>query len=126
MYFSSIASNSPNLSLVAKLLNVYYRIPCLLDEPAYAVQWRALPPDFQQKMLAGIVAFELQVTDLQCKLKLNQHRPESHARMHEIYTSGTADALFDLGQAHFSRAAALARPLGLSELTALQIGRAHV
>lgn len=60
-------------------------------EPAYAAQWRALPPDFQQKMLAGIVAFELPVTDLQCKLKLNQHRPESHARMHEIYASGTAD-----------------------------------
>jgi hypothetical protein len=30
-------------------------------------------------MLAGIVGFELRVTDLQCKIKLNQHRPESHA-----------------------------------------------
>ncbi|QDL37611.1 FMN-binding negative transcriptional regulator [Rhodoferax sediminis] len=57
-------------------------------EPAYAEQWRAMTPEFQLKMLAGIVAFELQVTDLQCKLKLNQHRPEAFARMHEIYAAG--------------------------------------
>lgn len=57
-------------------------------EPAYAEQWRAMTPEFQLKMLAGIVAFELQVTDLQCKLKLNQHRPEAFARMREIYAAG--------------------------------------
>jgi transcriptional regulator len=48
-------------------------------EPAYAAQWRSLGQDYAHKMLAGIVAFELQVTALQCKLKLNQHRPEAHA-----------------------------------------------
>ncbi len=42
-------------------------------------------------MLAGIVAFELQVTDLQCKLKLNQHRTESHAAMKAMYAAGTPD-----------------------------------
>ena len=57
-------------------------------EPPYAEQWRGLVPEFQLKMLAGIVAFELQVTDLQCKLKLNQHRPEAHTRMREIYAVG--------------------------------------
>ena len=57
-------------------------------EPAYAEQWRAMTPEFQLKMLAGIVAFELSVTDLQCKLKLNQHRPEAFARMREIYAAG--------------------------------------
>ena len=60
-------------------------------EPAYAEQWRAMTPEFQLKMLAGIVAFELQVTDLQCKLKLNQHRPEAFARMREIYAAGGED-----------------------------------
>ena len=60
-------------------------------DPAYAAQWRALEPAYQQKMLMGIVAFELQVIDLHCKLKLNQHRPESHARMHEIYAAGNPD-----------------------------------
>lgn len=57
-------------------------------DPAYAAQWRALAPDYQQKMLSAIVAFELQVIDLQCKVKLNHHRPESHARMHAIYLAG--------------------------------------
>lgn len=60
-------------------------------EPAYAAQWSDLAPDFRQKMLAAIVGFELQVTGWQCKLKLNQHRPESHARMHQIYASTGAD-----------------------------------
>lgn len=57
-------------------------------EPAYAQQWRGLSEDFAQKMLAAIVGFELQVTDLQCKLKLNQHRPESHAALRAGYAAG--------------------------------------
>jgi len=57
-------------------------------EPAYAQQWRALAPEFAHKMLAGIVGFELRVTALQCKLKINQHRPESHAAMKSMYLSG--------------------------------------
>ena len=57
-------------------------------EPPYAEQWRGLGDEFAQKMLAGIVAFELQVTDVQCKLKINQHRPEAHAAMKAIYASG--------------------------------------
>ena len=40
-------------------------------------------------MLAGIVGFELDVTQWSCKLKLNQHRPESHARMREAYAPAT-------------------------------------
>lgn len=57
-------------------------------EPAYAEQWRGLGDEFAQKMLAGIVGFELRVTELQCKLKINQHRPESHASMQALYSSG--------------------------------------
>ena len=57
-------------------------------EPPFAEQWRGMTREFQLKMLAGIVAFELQVTGLQCKLKLNQHRPEAYARMREIYAGG--------------------------------------
>ena len=58
-------------------------------DPAYAAQWRALPEDFQQSMLRGITAFELTVTSMQCKLKLNQHRPEAHAAMHAAYSNGS-------------------------------------
>jgi transcriptional regulator len=43
-------------------------------------------------MLAGIVAFELEVVELQCKLTLNQHRHESHAAMHAQYRQGNHDA----------------------------------
>ena len=57
-------------------------------EPPYAAQWRGLGEEFAHKMLAGIVAFELAVTDLECKLKLNQHRPEAHAAMRSIYAAG--------------------------------------
>ena len=60
-------------------------------EPPYAEQWRGLGEDFAHKMLAGIVAFELQVTDLQCKVKLNQHRRESHAAMKAVYAAGSPD-----------------------------------
>lgn len=57
-------------------------------DPDYIAQWIGLGTDFQHKMLAGIVAFELQVVDLQCKLKLNQHRPESHATLRQAYAQG--------------------------------------
>lgn len=57
-------------------------------EPAYAAQWRSLGEEYAHKMLAGIMAFELRITELQCKLKLNQHRPESHAAMKAAYAAG--------------------------------------
>jgi transcriptional regulator len=60
-------------------------------EPAYAQQWRDLGADFQHKMLAGIVGFELRVLAWECKLKLNQHRKESHGAMRQAYASGSED-----------------------------------
>ena len=57
-------------------------------DPAYADQWRALGEDYQHKMVNGIVAFELTVLELQCKVKLNQHRPEAHAAMRALYAQG--------------------------------------
>ena len=57
-------------------------------ETAYKQQWIDLGVEYQHKMLNGIVGFELQVLDLQCKIKINQHRPESHAKLHEMYTAG--------------------------------------
>jgi len=57
-------------------------------EPAYAAQWRGLNEDFATKLLAGMVGFELKVDEWQCKLKLNQHRPEAHASMKAMYEAG--------------------------------------
>ncbi|WP_092005810.1 FMN-binding negative transcriptional regulator [Polaromonas sp. OV174] len=60
-------------------------------EPPYAEQWRGLGEEFAHKMLAGIVAFELQVSDWQCKLKINQHRPEAYAAMRAMYAVGNEE-----------------------------------
>ncbi|MEY3428789.1 MAG: FMN-binding negative transcriptional regulator [Limnohabitans sp.] len=57
-------------------------------EPPYAQQWRGLPDTYTQPMLNAIVAFEMQVQNIQTKVKLNQHRPESHVAMHAAYESG--------------------------------------
>jgi transcriptional regulator len=58
------------------------------NEPAFLAQWRSLGDDYQRRMMAGIVGFELDITDLECKLKLNQHRPESHAALRQVYSAG--------------------------------------
>ncbi|HXD41823.1 MAG TPA: FMN-binding negative transcriptional regulator [Ramlibacter sp.] len=57
-------------------------------EPAYAQQLRSLGDEYAHKMFAGIVGFELRVAALECKLKLNQHRPESHAALKAGYARG--------------------------------------
>jgi transcriptional regulator len=58
------------------------------NDPPYADQWRGLGEEFQSKMLAGIVGLEMTVTEWACKLKLNQHRPESHKLLREGYACG--------------------------------------
>ncbi|MBC5783492.1 FMN-binding negative transcriptional regulator [Ramlibacter sp. USB13] len=60
-------------------------------EPPYAEQWRGLGEEFAHKLLAGIMGFELEVLECACKLKLNQHRPESHAALHAAYAAGGED-----------------------------------
>ena len=57
-------------------------------EPLYAQQWRDLGAAFAEKMLKGIVAFELTLTRVQCKLKLNQHRPEAFDATLRAYEAG--------------------------------------
>ena len=58
-------------------------------DPAYADQWRGLGEDYQHKMMGGIVAFELKVLNMQCKVKLNQHRPEAQTGMRAAYEGGS-------------------------------------
>jgi len=43
-------------------------------EQAYKLQWDQLPEDYKLKLLNGIVAFEIVVSDLQAKKKLSQNR----------------------------------------------------
>ena len=78
----------------AKIIEHFAAIDRLLKhliadhDPAYADQWRGLGEDYQHKMMSGIVAFELKVLAMQCKVKLNQHRPEARAAMHALYSQG--------------------------------------
>ena len=79
----------------ARLLNERAEMDQMLDkliddnEPSYLAQWRSLSEDYHSKMMAMIVGFELDITELQCKLKLNQHRPESHAALRRTFASGS-------------------------------------
>jgi transcriptional regulator len=57
-------------------------------DPDYLKQWRSLDAHYVSTMLSGIVGFELEIIELQCKLKLNQHRPESHAALRAAYDNG--------------------------------------
>jgi transcriptional regulator len=68
-----------------------------LHEPAYAQQWRDLDETFQHTMLGAIAAFRLDVTRLDAKFKLNQHRKEAHAAMKAQYAEGN-DNERDLAQ----------------------------
>jgi len=46
-------------------------------DAGYLEQYQKLPADFKSKMMKGIVAFEIEVTDLQAKKKLSQNRSET-------------------------------------------------
>jgi transcriptional regulator len=56
-------------ALLAKMISNY--------EPGYLQQWNGLPVEYKQKMMKGIVAFEIVVDDLQSKQKLSQNRSAS-------------------------------------------------
>jgi transcriptional regulator len=43
-------------------------------EPAYAEQWALLSPEYRERMLSHIVAFEITATKLEAKFKLGQNR----------------------------------------------------
>ncbi|HVW13211.1 MAG TPA: FMN-binding negative transcriptional regulator [Mucilaginibacter sp.] len=45
-------------------------------EAAYFQQWQGLPEEYRSRMMNGIVAFEIEVIDLQAKKKLSQNRTD--------------------------------------------------
>ncbi len=46
-------------------------------EISYRDQWERLPDEYKIKLVEGIVAFEIEVTDLQAKKKLSQNKTET-------------------------------------------------
>lgn len=62
-------------------------------EAAYMQQWDSLPEDYKSKMMNGIIAFEIEVTDLQAKKKLSQNRTDTEQQniIHSLEQSADAN-----------------------------------
>ncbi len=61
-------------------------------EADYQLQWERLPADYKAKMAAGIVAFELVVTDLQAQKKLSQNKTAAERQRIQAALMGSAQA----------------------------------
>lgn len=64
-----ITENEKAFEVLEKMIGNY--------EKEYKKQWDNLPADYKNKMINGIVAFEVVVTDLQAKKKLSQNKTEA-------------------------------------------------
>ncbi|MDF2433066.1 MAG: transcriptional regulator [Mucilaginibacter sp.] len=64
-------------------------------EADYLKQWDNLPDDFKQKMMKGIVAFEIVIEDLQGKSKLSQNRTQKERDniINELKTSANSNEM---------------------------------
>lgn len=58
-------------------------------EADYLEQWNGLPEDYKLKMLNGVVAFEIEVTDFQASKKLSQNKTEQEKKkiIESLHTS---------------------------------------
>ncbi len=58
-------------------------------ETAFKSQWDSFSEDYKLKMIAGIVAFEVVVDDLQANFKLSQNRTETEKQsiINNLYKS---------------------------------------
>ncbi|WP_207435583.1 FMN-binding negative transcriptional regulator [Sabulibacter ruber] len=65
-----------HLTLVEPLNQAQALLEKMIDayEPAYKAQWHQLPDAFKTGLTRGIVAFEIEVTELQGKEKLSQNK----------------------------------------------------
>jgi transcriptional regulator len=63
-----LSEGEQTANLLAQMISNY--------EADYLTQWNNLPDEYKQRMMKGIVAFEIVVDDLQGKQKLSQNRTE--------------------------------------------------
>lgn len=76
-----IADAEQSFLMLEEMINTY--------EAAYLKQWENLPAEYKDRMLKGIVPFELQVTKLEGKKKLSQNRsiPEKESIINNLSKS---------------------------------------
>lgn len=60
-------------------------------EEAYRAQWDSLPEGYKLGMIKGIVAFEVEATDLQAKKKLSQNKTETEQHRIIEHLSASSD-----------------------------------
>ena len=61
-----ISENEKAMEVLEKMINTF--------EADYLQQWQNFPDEYKYKMLQGIVAFEVEVTEIQAKKKLSQNK----------------------------------------------------
>lgn len=72
-----------NLTLLEKMMAEF-------DPVYFNGNWREIPEEYKTRLAGGIVAFEIEVTDLQGKKKLNQNKPgEDAERVIEALEKGS-------------------------------------
>ncbi len=76
--------NEKTVEVLEKMIDRYER--------DYKKQWDSLSSDFKHKMLNGIVAFEVIVTDLHAKKKLSQNKTETERiRIIDAFSKSESD-----------------------------------
>ena len=79
-----ITENKKTFEVLERMIDSY--------DKDYRKQWDNLPTDYKQKMLNGIVAFEVVVTDLQAKKKLSQNKTETERlRIIDAFSKSESD-----------------------------------
>ena len=69
-------------------------------EPSYQQQWQGLSEQYRQKMMQGIVGFEMPITRLEGKYKLSQNRnPIDQQNIAHALLQHSDPAIAHLGQA---------------------------
>jgi len=83
---SPLESMEQKAELLKHTINTY--------EASYFQQWESLPDDYKSRMMNGITAFEIEVTDLQAKKKLSQNRTDKEIEnvIHSLEKSDDANA----------------------------------
>ena len=64
---AKIFDEAENLSLLEKQVEAF-------DEKYFQTDWQKISTDYKKNLAKGVVAFEIEVTDLQAKKKLNQNK----------------------------------------------------
>jgi transcriptional regulator len=67
-----IFPETENLALLEKMVAAF-------DDEYFKTDWGELSADYKTNLAKGVVAFEIEVTDLQAKKKLNQNKPGQSA-----------------------------------------------